>query len=125
MLFTRAVVRLPAKNFAAGLSSATDGPPDMSRALEQHARYVRTLRDCGIQVICLQADSEYPDGTFVEDTAILAARGAILTRPGAPSREGEVGSIAACLKNFYPDLLAIAAPGTWTEGIFARRMDIF
>ena len=116
MLFTRAVVRPPAGNFAAGLSSRAVGPPDVSRALEQHAQYVRTLRDCGIQVTCLEADSEYPDGTFVEDTAIVAARGAILTRPGAPSRAGEVGSVAACLKNFYPDLLAIAAPGTVDGG---------
>jgi dimethylargininase len=116
MLFTRAIVRPPAGNFAAGVSSAAEGPPDVSRALEQHAQYVRSLCDCGIQVTCMPADSEYPEGTFVEDTAIVAARGAILTRPGAPSRAGEVGSVAACLKKFYPALLEIAAPGTVDGG---------
>ena len=116
MTFTRAVVRPPAQNFAAGLSSATLGSPDLGRALEQHAEYARALRDCGLQVTCLEADREYPDGTFVEDTAILAARGAILTRPGAPSRAGEVRSIAACLRGFYADLLAIEAPGTVDGG---------
>lgn len=116
MPFTRAVVRPPAQNFAAGLSSAALGPPDVGRALEQHAGYVRALRDCGLQVMCLEPDGEFPDATFVEDTAIVTARGAILTRPGAPSREGEVQSIAACLGNFYADLPAIAAPGTVDGG---------
>jgi dimethylargininase len=116
MAFTHAVVRPPSKNFAAGLSSAAQGPPDIGRALEQHAGYVRALRDCGLRVTSLEADSEYPDGTFVEDTAIIAQRGAILTRPGAPSREGEVQSIAACLKNFYTDLPAIRVPGTVDGG---------
>lgn len=116
MPFTRAVVRPPSRNFAAGLSSAAQGQPDIGRALEQHAAYVRALGDCGLQVTSLEADSDYPDGTFVEDTAIVAERGAILTRPGAPSREGEVQSIAACLRNFYPNLPAIRAPGTVDAG---------
>ncbi len=116
MTFTRAIVRPPAANFAAGLSGAGAGPPDIGRAMQQHARYVQALRELGIRVTCLEADSEYPDGTFVEDTAIVAARGAILTRPGAPSRAGEVGSVAACLKDFYPELRAIAAPGTVDGG---------
>ena len=116
MPFTRAVVRPPAENFAAGLSSATEGPPDVSRALEQHARYVDALRDCGLGVTCLEADARYPDGTFVEDTAIVTARGAVLARPGAPSREGEVRGMVACLRNFYQELPAIEPPGTVDGG---------
>jgi dimethylargininase len=114
--FTRAIVRRPARTFAAGLSSAVEGPPDVDRALGQHAGYVRALRDCGLDVTCLEPDGAYPDGTFVEDTAIVTGRGAILTRPGAPSREGEVRSIGECLRNFYADLRGIAAPGTVDGG---------
>jgi dimethylargininase len=116
MQFTRAVVRPPARNFAAGLSSAVEGAPDVDRALEQHAAYVRALSDCGLKVTCLEPDAEYPDATFVEDTAIVTARGAILTRPGARSREGEVRSMARCLWHFYAQLPAIAAPGTVDGG---------
>jgi len=114
--FTRAIVRPPAGNFAAGLSSGAAGAPDVDRALEQHLQYVGALRDCGLKVTYLQPDDAHPDATFVEDTAIVTARGAILTRPGAPSRAGEVRSMAECLRNFYADLPVIEAPGTVDGG---------
>jgi dimethylargininase len=116
MQFTRAIVRPPARNFAAGLSSAAEGPPDVDRALEQHADYVQALRDCGLEITSLAAEESFPDATFVEDTAVVTGRGAVLTRPGAPSRSGEIKSMAACLLNFYPELSGIAAPGTLDGG---------
>jgi len=116
MSFTRAIVRPPSQSFAAGLSSSTEGAPDLALALRQHASYVQALRDCGLTVTCLEPDAAYPDGTFVEDTAIVTERGAILTRPGAPSRAGEVRSIGECLAGFYQDLQVIAAPGTVDGG---------
>ena len=116
MQFTRAIVRAPAGNFADALSSAALGAPDVDRALVQHAAYVQALRDCGLQVTCLEPDAAFPDATFVEDTAILTAQGAVVTRPGAPSREGEVRSIRECLRNFFTNVPVIAAPGTLDGG---------
>jgi dimethylargininase len=116
MQFTRAIVRAPARTFAAGLSSAAAGPPDLDKALDQHARYVQALRDCGLEITTLQPDDAYPDSTFVEDTAVITERGAIVMRPGAPSREGETASMRMCLRNFYPELPAIEAPGTVDGG---------
>jgi len=116
MHFTRAIVRPPARNFADGLSSAAEGPPDIERSLRQHAAYVQALRDCGLRVTSLDPDGLYPDSTFVEDTAIVTERGAVLARPGAPSREGEVRSMGECLRNFYPELPRIAAPGSVDGG---------
>jgi dimethylargininase len=116
MRFSRAIVRPPARNFAAGLSSAAEGPPDIDRALQQHASYVAALRECGLEITSLEPDAAHPDGTFVEDTAIMTERGAMLMRPGAPSRAGEVRSMAQCLKSFYADLPAITAPGTVDGG---------
>jgi dimethylargininase len=98
------------------LSAAAEGPPDVDLALEQHVRYVRALRDRGLDVIQLQPDEAHPDATFVEDTAIVTERGAVLTRPGAPSRRGEVQSIGQCLRNYCAHRQAIEAPGTVDGG---------
>jgi dimethylargininase len=116
MNFTRAIVRPPAATFAGGLSSAAEGPPDIGRALEQHSAYVAALRGLGLEVTQLEPDAAYPDGTFVEDTAIVTGRGAVLTRPGAPSREGEVLIMAACLRHFFAELPGIEPPGSVDGG---------
>jgi dimethylargininase len=116
MLFSRALVRAPGISFAGGLSSASEGPPDVALALRQHASYVAALRGCGMDIIRVDPDEAYPDGTFVEDTAILTGRGAILTRPGAPSRAGEVASVRESLQRCYTNLLRIVDPGTVDGG---------
>jgi dimethylargininase len=115
-MFTRAIVRIPATNFAEGLTTVDLGVPDLDRALAQHAAYCRALAACGLALTYLPADEHYPDSTFVEDTAILTPQGAILARPGAESRSGEVQSMAATLHHFYPQIDRIAAPGTLDGG---------
>jgi dimethylargininase len=122
---TRAIVRPPSKNFAQGLTSATQGPPDLALALEQHDAYCRTLRESGLEVIRIGSDGAHPDDTFVEDTAVLSARGAVVTRPGAPSRRGEVESVANALRAYYPELLTIEAPGTVDGGDVCEAGDQF
>jgi dimethylargininase len=114
--FTRAVLRRPGENFAAGLTSATAGPPVLATALEQHALYAAALRACGLALEILPADSPYPDGTFVEDTAVLTPTAAIVTRPGAASRAGETAAIAAALARHYDAIAHITAPGTVDGG---------
>lgn len=125
MHFTRAIVRAPARSFASGLSGANEGPPDFDRAVDQHGRYCEALRDCGLRITCLEADSNYPDGTFVEDAAIVTGRGAVLTRPGAPSRTGEVASVGESLRHFFSDLQHIVAPGTVDGGDICQVDDHF
>jgi dimethylargininase len=111
-----AIVRPPSANFADGLSAARLGPPDFQRALHQHDAYCRALESCGMRVTPLAADPRYPDATFVEDTAVLTGRGAILTRPGAPTRAGEVDAIRGVLQSVCPIVDAIKAPGTVDGG---------
>src|SRR5580765_1306417 len=84
LMFTHAIVRPPASNFAEGLTTAGLGLPDYPRALEQHEAYCAALEQCGLTLTRLDPDPDYPDSTFVEDVAILTERCAILTRPGAP-----------------------------------------
>jgi dimethylargininase len=111
-----ALVRPPSTNFAEGLTTAAEGPPDLALALEQHDGYCRTLESCGARLTRLTPDPRSPAATFVEDTAIVTGRGAILTRPGAPSRSGEVEAIREALSAFYPVLEAIEPPGTVDGG---------
>jgi dimethylargininase len=114
--FTRALLRLPGENFAAGITSSAEGAPVLARALEQHRRYAAALAACGLKTTTLPADPRYPDGTFVEDTAIVTAKGAIVTRPGAAARAGETEVIAAALAQPYYELARITAPGTVDGG---------
>jgi dimethylargininase len=115
-VFKNAIVRLPGGNFDQGLTTVSLGVPSFNGVLRQHARYCEALQECGLTVTTLDADLDYPDSTFVEDTAVLTARGAILTRLGARSRDGEVAAIRPTISGFFPSLQEIQAPGTLDGG---------
>jgi dimethylargininase len=117
MRLTQAIVRIPAANFAAGLASAMGGgEPDVPLALKQHERYCAALRDCGLEVTILPPDAQHPDSTFVEDTAVLISGAAIVTRPGAPSRLGEVAAMLPVLRELFSTVREIKMPGTVDGG---------
>ncbi len=116
MMFSNAIVRPPAKSIVDAVSKAKLGLPDYKKALQQHAFYVSVLKQCGLNIIELQADENFPDSTFVEDTALLTEHCAIITNPGEQSRRGETASIKTALKKFFPVIEEIAAPGTVEAG---------
>ena len=70
----------------------------------------------GLSLVRLPPDPGFPDSTFVEDAAIVTSRGAIITRPGAPSRAGEVAALGAALDRWFPELDRISPPGTVDGG---------
>lgn len=116
-MLSHALLRRPGENLGAGLSQAGEGAPDPGLALEQHQRYCEALASCGLSLTVLPADTRHPDGCFVEDTALVTARGAIVARPGAPSRRGEVDVIASALSGLFDDAVPrIHAPGTVDGG---------
>jgi dimethylargininase len=123
--FVRAIVRPPPPDFAEGLTTVDLGPPSYRLAFKQHEQYCRALERCGLALERLEPDPRYPDSTFVEDIAVLTSRCAILTRPGAPSREGEVAGIEEVLARFYDPLLAIGSPGTLDGGDVCEASDHF
>lgn len=118
-MWTRAVVRSPGRSLSRGLTTQPLGPPDFGRALEQHAAYRDALHSCGLDVIVLDADEHHPDGCFVEDTAVVLDEVAILTRPGDPSRRGEVPAVAQVLGRHRP-LARIRPPGRLDGGDVLR-----
>jgi dimethylargininase len=115
-VFTRSIVRPPCANFANGLTSVDLGQPDYELALKQHDAYCRTLEDCGLSLMRLPPDERYPDSTFVEDTAVLTARGAVITQPGAPSRLGEIDAVEPVLQDFFTRFYAIHEEGRLDGG---------
>lgn len=92
---------------------------DVARAGAQHREYRRALAALGCRVLTLPGEAALPDSVFVEDAAIVLDEVAVLTRPGAASRRGEVDSIADALRGYRP-LLAIEAPGTLDGGDVLR-----
>ena len=115
-MFTKAIARKPCEAMVNGLTSAKIGKPDYRQALVQHADYIEALKECGLQVTVLAADENFPDSTFVEDVALLTPRCAILTNPGAPSRRLETHAMLETIRNFYPNVEMIEAPGTVEAG---------
>ena len=115
-MFTQAIVRKPGPNFVYGLTSFQGSRPDYEKALEQHEAYCAGLERCGLTLTRLELDPLHPDSTFVEDVAVLIPNFAILTRPGAQTRAGEVEKIRAPLKKFFSKIHEITAPGTLDGG---------
>ncbi len=115
-MFKCAVLRSPCASMVNGLGQTDLGHPDYRMSLLQHEKYADALRSCSVEVIVLPAAEDYPDSCFVEDVALCTPHCAILCRPGAPSRLGEVELIAETLSGFYKQIETIEAPGTVEAG---------
>lgn len=70
---------------------------DVNQAVAQHAAYEAALAAAGFEVRRLASLDAFPDGVFVEDTALVLGAHAVILRPGAASRAGETESVAAGL----------------------------
>lgn len=90
-------------------------PIDVERACVQHDDYLDVLRSLGVHVVELPRLAGHPDAVFVEDTALVLPEVAVLLRPGAASRRGEVPSMAAALVN-YRECREMKAPATLDGG---------
>ena len=115
-MFSNAIVRKPGRSVIKGLTNANLGIPDYQKALDQHEFYVNVLKDCGLKVKELEADENFPDSTFVEDVALLTPHCAIITNPGAQSRNGEIIGMKRVVQEYYSDIEEILAPGTVEAG---------
>jgi len=92
---------------------------DIGLARRQHAAYEQALRDAACVVRQLPEQPGQPDSVFVEDTAIVLDEVAVITRPGAASRRGEVESMSTALAELR-DIVRIEPPGTLDGGDVLR-----
>lgn len=93
----RALVRPPSDAYARCLRGESCRAIDPAAAGRQHEAYRRALVECGLEVIALPPEPDLPDACFVEDAAVVVSGRAVITRPGAPSRREETGSVARAL----------------------------
>ena len=114
--FTHAITRRPAASIIRGLRAVDTGTPDLALMQAHHDTYIATLRQTGATVIELPPLETYPDSVFVEDTALCLPQGAVVMRPGAPSRLGEAAEMAPHLRKLYSQVVEITGPDSFIEG---------
>ena len=113
--FSHAITRRPPLSAVHGLRAEDVGNPDSDVLMRHHDAYVLALRQAGVDVSVLDALEEFPDSLFVEDTALCLQEGAVVLRPGAPTRFGESMAMAPHLGDVYSEVRQLAGPG-FVEG---------
>jgi len=112
----RALTRHIPSSFAHALSAVPPEPPiDVALARQQHLKYCMALAECGAAVTTLPPDERCPDSVFVEDTAVVIDGQALITRPGAPSRQLETEAVATRL-DAWLNVLTMTEPATLDGG---------
>jgi dimethylargininase len=120
MMSQHALVREPGAQFPSCISShPLHNTLDVAQARAQHAEYTNTLVELGLEVIRLPRNDIHPDSCFVEDTAVIHAGKALITRPAKKSRRGEEDSVEEVLQEYLP-VQRIVAPGILEGGDVIR-----
>lgn len=114
--FSRAIVRRPSQSLISGITEANQGIPDYNKAVKQHKEYIDALVQCGLDVEILDAVEAFPDSVFIEDVAVMTPHCVIITRPGAPTRTGEIEGMRTVLERYSQQIEEIKAPGTLEGG---------
>jgi dimethylargininase len=105
--FTHAILRRPGASAVKGLRANGGPDPDFTGLLAEHAAYAAALAATGLAVAMLDPLESHPDSLFVEDPALVFPEGAILLRPGAPSRKDEGESLRADLNSRFDQVLEL------------------
>ncbi len=112
--FDRAIVRQPARSVVGGLRASDRGDPSYDGICAEHDAYVAAMRSAALAVIVLPPLEEFPDSVLIEDPALIFPEGAILLRPGAPSRAAEADALAPVLHDTFETVLDL--PSGYADG---------
>jgi len=121
--FAHALCRAPARSAVKGIRADGGPDPDFDGLVAEHEAYVATLHTLGLAVEVIEPLDDFPDALFTEDVALTFPEGAILLRPGAPTRAGEVEHIREPLEAHHARLLEMAGPGYADGGDILRLAD--
>jgi N-dimethylarginine dimethylaminohydrolase len=113
-------VKRPGTVFGRAFEDAAYGflhPVDLPAAQAEHDGFCATLRELGVAVHALEAETASPDLPYTFDPSLVTDRGAILLRSGKGNRRGEEAAHAAWYAaHEVPVLGRIEAPGTVDGG---------
>jgi len=104
--FEFAIVRTPAASVVDGLRQGAEAPA-YAGVLAEFQAYAAALAEAGLAVETLDPLDDFPDSVFVEDPAFVLAEGAILLKPGTPTRMGEAEAIAPALRRRFDRVLEL------------------
>lgn len=105
--FDRALARFPGRSVVNGLRAVDRGAPTLEGVQRELTAYAAALEAAGVSVETLPAMEDFPDSVFVEDAALVFRDGAIVLRPGAPSRRGESIAMATVLRRCFDRVLEL------------------
>jgi dimethylargininase len=114
--FTQAITRKPSASVINGLRAVDTGTPDFDLMCQHHSDYIACLKSAGATVTELDATEAFPDACFVEDTTLCLGDIAILMRPGADTRIGEVAEMRPTLEEKFEQVLELTSPGNIEGG---------
>ena len=104
--FTKAIMRVPGHSISNGLLSSIylEGRPNYEKAIVQHEQCVAALAKAGLDVTILPPCEEFPSS--IEDNALLTDKVAVISNPGAPTRNGEIRipDLVPTLEKFYDNI---------------------
>jgi len=112
-----ALVRMPASNLEEGLVTHIErSQVDSELADQQWEGYVKALDAAGWQTVEVAPADTHADSVFVEDTVVMLGRIAVITRPGAESRLGEIDAMEDAARQLGQRIERIQEPGTLEGG---------
>jgi dimethylargininase len=119
-----ALVRRPSPRLAEGLVTHIErSPVDVGLAHEQWEAYVAAMRSAGWTTHEVDPADDCPDSVFVEDTMVVFADLAVISRPGAQERRPEIDAAEDAVRARGYRIAHIEAPGTLDGGDVLKHGD--
>jgi dimethylargininase len=96
-----ALTHVPSPNLDCGQRTHVARQPiNYALAVRQHEEYSRMLRACGADVHVLDVNRDLPDGTFLEDTAVVLDELVVVASMGTEARRAELEGIEREIKKY-------------------------
>lgn len=125
-MIKKVIVRRPSRSMVDGINNNDFDKPDYSKAVKQHNQYIEALKKAKVDFLTvLDKDERYPDSCFVEDTAIVTEKMAVITNIKAESRKDETKEMKNILKKFYNNIEVIKPPAKVDGGDILRIKNKF